>query len=313
MIIEEFLREIARGIGDDLRASIEIRALAVQDGATEQMWFGTSHIQGAAAACAELCGSHNVYVGVLPRCGRRGYAQDVMYGGWLFVDVDGGSEGPDAAMSLVTHAPVPMPHMVVGSGGGVHCYWRISPVVLMTDRQRYQNILKRLVRTIGGEAPGAHADPAATDVARVLRVPGTWNHKYDPPRAVDLVLLDSDREAVSLEDWDRMLRPLPVRVSVVVGPPSVYRANGTADIIGRASAGKHGDAFKRLFCGNCSDYGGDESRADMALMMMLAYWCDRDPDMMLKVFALSGLGRREKWVTREDYRKRTLDRALGRV
>jgi hypothetical protein len=29
-----------------------------------------------------------------------------------------------------------------------------------------------------------------TDIARLLRVPGTLNHKYDPPRPVQLLHLD---------------------------------------------------------------------------------------------------------------------------
>ncbi len=31
------------------------------------------------------------------------------------------------------------------------------------------------------------ADAAAKDMARVLRLPGTLNHKYDPPRLVELI------------------------------------------------------------------------------------------------------------------------------
>jgi hypothetical protein len=45
-----------------------------------------------------------------------------------------------------------------------------------------------LVRKIGGASPAAHADISAADCARILRVPGTLNHKrQDEPRQVKVV------------------------------------------------------------------------------------------------------------------------------
>lgn len=70
------------------------------------------------------------------------------------------------------------------------------------------------------------------------------------------------------------------------------------------------EKFKKLWTGDVSDYDGDDSRADLALMGMLARRLDRHRANMEGVFSESRLGQRKKW-ERADYRKRTLDKALG--
>ena len=74
---------------------------------------------------------------------------------------------------------------------------------------------------------------------------------------------------------------------------------------------KQGKLFKALFDkGDTSRYAGDDSAADLALMNILPFWCNGDADIMEKVFSLSALAQRPKWQDREDYRKRTIERAL---
>jgi hypothetical protein len=75
------------------------------------------------------------------------------------------------------------PSVIVASGGGYHCYWLLAePFVLDTDkaRERAVDVQHRWVAFVGG-------DDAAKDIARVLRVPGTLNQKYSPPRPVTFV------------------------------------------------------------------------------------------------------------------------------
>ena len=54
----------------------------------------------------------------------------------------------------------------------------------------------------------------------------------------------------------------------------------------------------------------DHSAADLALMNHLAYWTGNDPLAMERLFGMSALGQREKWLERFDYRRRTVERAL---
>jgi KaiC/GvpD/RAD55 family RecA-like ATPase len=55
------------------------------------------------------------------------------------------------------------------------------------------------------------------------------------------------------------------------------------------------DQFRKLYDhGDTSDYGGDDSAADMALCNHLAFWTSKDPALMDEIFRSSGL-MRPKW------------------
>jgi putative DNA primase/helicase len=71
------------------------------------------------------------------------------------------------------------------------------------------------------------------------------------------------------------------------------------------------EKLKSLWMGDCSNYDDDESRADLALLRMLAGLLDGDAEKMEEYFTESVLGLRDKWVQREDYRKRTIKKALS--
>jgi hypothetical protein len=108
----------------------------------------------------------------------------------LYADFDakhfGGSL--DETLAHVRGLAVP-PSVIVASGGGYHCYWLLDePFVLDTDkaRERAVDVQRDWVAFVGG-------DDAAKDIARVLRVPGTLNYKYEPARPVTFVEQDYSR------------------------------------------------------------------------------------------------------------------------
>jgi len=83
------------------------------------------------------------------------------------------------------------------------------------------------------------------------------------------------------------------------------------DIITKARENeKTGREFSRLF--DSGDWSGLESQsnADFRLCVMLAFWCDRDFATIDSIFRQSALCR-EKWIKREDYRRKTIERACG--
>jgi hypothetical protein len=86
--------------------------------------------------------------------------------------------------------------------------------------------------------------------------------------------------------------------------------NGLSDeeIIERAHAADNGEKFRRLWSGDTSGYGS-ASEADAALCSLLAFWTGPEPERIDSLFRRSGLCR-EKWAEREDYRQRTIERAL---
>lgn len=81
-----------------------------------------------------------------------------------------------------------------------------------------------------------------------------------------------------------------------------------AEVLHRATHhAPSGERFARLWAGDSSDYPSD-SEADLALCSMLAFWTGPDEDRIASLVGRSGLAR-EKW-NREDYRRRTLARAI---
>jgi len=63
------------------------------------------------------------------------------------------------------------PTALIASGGGVHALWRIAPVEVTPDNRA------TIKQTLRGMAVAMRADTAATDLARVLRMPSTINTK----------------------------------------------------------------------------------------------------------------------------------------
>lgn len=122
---------------------------------------------------------------------------------------------------------LPRPTMMVFSGGGMHVYWTLmTPVSLeqwLPDAYALAEATKR---------HGLKCDSACTiDAARVLRVPGTKNHKYDPPRSVKLVGTPLDFDYVNSK-ISALLEPYRVRVPQVPQNSSMALFPPKAPIIG---------------------------------------------------------------------------------
>src|SRR5262245_9903412 len=64
--------------------------------------------------------------------------------------------------------------VVETSPGRCHCYWLTHAEAPLTERD-FHGIMMRISETYG-------SDPSAKDLARTLRLPGTWNLKPDRPR-----------------------------------------------------------------------------------------------------------------------------------
>ena len=104
-------------------------------------------------------------------------------------------------------------------------------------------------------------------------------------------------------------------LSAVSEPPKPKTKSLTVtdkDIIDKAMNSSSGMKFARLFNGDTSDYDNDDSRADMALCSMLAFWCNKDISMMDRIFRQSKL-MRSKWDEkhgRDTYGNITMEKAV---
>lgn len=155
----------------------------------------------------------HAYYGVLPRTTRGGGEGDVGEGAVVWVDLD--TRPPDAKKHAMTPAladkarnearrrlaNVPWnPSAVVLTGGGAHAYWRLSEP---TPAAVCAELSLRMSAAVGG-------DPNACDVARILRLPGSLNHKYTPAYPVRLWHLDDDNMGLDADDLDDLLPPIAI-------------------------------------------------------------------------------------------------------
>ncbi|TRZ99006.1 MAG: hypothetical protein D4R84_02725 [Rhodocyclaceae bacterium] len=77
---------------------------------------------------------------------------------------------------------LPEPTFFVSTGGGLHIYWVLNRAI---DRETWQTSARKLKTLTKGQRLLAD-DSRTADIASVLRIPGTLNYKYIPPRFVTL-------------------------------------------------------------------------------------------------------------------------------
>jgi hypothetical protein len=111
----------------------------------------------------------------------------------LWVDIDVKSNDPkhyatkidaiNAVKQFCADTGMPLPTAWVDSGGGLHVYWISGTLLPEPEWRAYADGLKALLLQKGVLCDAG----LTTDPARLLRVPGTLNHKYNPARPVKLL------------------------------------------------------------------------------------------------------------------------------
>ncbi len=161
-------------------------------------------------------GGCNVYFGVCLRSRREGTKDAIKVVRCLWVDLDakdfsGGK--PEALKRLREFAFSPT--LIGDSGHGYHAYWLLKEPEEITrpeDLVKVEACLKALARALGG-------DPQATDISRVLRLPGTYNVK-DPsaPVLATLAHFEPDRQ-YNLSEFESLLSADPLEQTEQANPP----------------------------------------------------------------------------------------------
>jgi hypothetical protein len=167
----------------------------------------------------------NAYFGVCPRRYGGGKKEHVtrVLAPWADVDFKHFRDGEAGARAALAAFPL-APSLVVHSGGGLQAYWLLTlPLVIAgpADIARVEGLLRRLYARLGGL-------DGVQDLSRIMRVPGTLNHKYDPPRPVTALEYAPARR-YALEDFEALLPPSesPRRIVLPpVGGHSLGRATG---------------------------------------------------------------------------------------
>ncbi|RMF23717.1 MAG: hypothetical protein D6760_04850, partial [Deltaproteobacteria bacterium] len=214
-----------------------------------------------------------------------------------------------SAMSILAAVGL-QPTIVVHTGHGLQAWWLLKePLVVESDEDREGVIAaaKRWDVTVQTRAAkfGWHVDSTG-DLARVLRVPGTLNHKTGSPKPVYMIQRDGPRYA-ELSDFEIVaVDPVsPPAASAPTEPSGSGNGHATADAI-VATLSAESETFRRLFAdGDTSGYPSP-SEADLALASIVAH-AGGDAAAIDAVIRRSALYRR-KW-ERADYRRRTIARA----
>lgn len=204
VLVEHQLRLLAARLPDELalpvvsirRGTVRLESAAASD-----------NVEHAVGRVAKLAATHDLYVapGAIPRprlrqlknAGKRGGRADVvaLVGLWLDVDVAGPTHAAtnlpptdDDARWIVDQLPAPT--MALRTGGGWQAWWLLerpldasSSYRIATQRLSLQ--WQRLGQSIAAQRQW-HLDQTG-DLARILRVSGSRNHKHDPPVLVESV------------------------------------------------------------------------------------------------------------------------------
>ncbi len=171
---------------------INLRALPANraEGRVVEEFLPTADLSLVAQLALSLRGSHDVYVGVAARDHQSGGGAAVSEVWTLWVDCD----SPETTEALDGFALRPSLVVASGTPGNCHAYWILEDAV---DPDFAEVLNHQLAVAIGG-------DPVCRDRARILRVPGTLNHKTAPATVVQIVSMSGQRY-----DAEAIMQALP--------------------------------------------------------------------------------------------------------
>lgn len=165
-----------RFFGNDVDGLVEIRVFENGRGKMlHRAWVDNAvEFADCAEAWSERNGNAAVYFGVAVRSRRGGSKDDISHTTALWAEIDTDKLGWDAIETAQYIHDLPgvlQPSCCVHSGHGLHLYWYISPET-RTTAATVEAVNKLLRDMVSGDN--------VFDIARVMRVPYTWNTKSKP-------------------------------------------------------------------------------------------------------------------------------------
>lgn len=115
-----------------------------------------------------------------------------------YIDLDNMSAGANLANAAASN-PAPW-FYVQSSAGKFHVYWPVAPY---RDNDRFTAVQRKLRQVYDG-------DKAVVDAARVLRVPGTYNCKYEQPQLVTVTALSGYGQPITVDALEAALSAVQV-------------------------------------------------------------------------------------------------------
>lgn len=217
---------------------VNLMAIDRETGEKILAWAPASEAETLGAQAEELAATACVWFGVATRSrrlsnGQRGGAGDceLLPGLWLDLDIADDVHGHEnlpadrsEALDIIARFPL-APTAVIDSGHGLQAWWLFDE---LTPVAQVAPIMGRWRRTWERHAGDRHVDNVF-DVARIMRLPGTWNRKADPVPV----------EVISA-DWERLYR-LGELVEVLDNEPPP----AAAAPVRQRDGGSPGDVYNR--------------------------------------------------------------------
>jgi len=147
---------------------LELRALPSR----KQAFFDFEDISAINVFCSDNQ-DDNLYFGVATRDGQGGTKGNIVHIPCVWADIDFKDTPRKIIADRLDKFPY-QPSVIIRSGGGIHLYWFLKEPAEKEDIPQVEDVNRRIAHELGG-------DLNACDAARVLRMPGTVNHKYPAP------------------------------------------------------------------------------------------------------------------------------------
>jgi hypothetical protein len=146
----------------DLKGLIEVREIDQSGDVKTRFFKGLDHL-GTYNPPADK----NVYMGIFSRMKAKGNKENCLHTNVLWADYD--NMTLSQVKDNIAHAGLPMASIFINSGNGIHSYWLLDK----PSREGVEDVLKGIAERTG-------ADSKASEIARVMRMPDTWNVKSFP-------------------------------------------------------------------------------------------------------------------------------------
>jgi len=225
MVTRGFLEEIYKGCKDGY---ITLNTIPEK----ETFWFKVNELDKAEKKAAELGKKTNTFFGVNLRkkqlgLGLRGSDHDIHSVNVLYADIDvkGAAHAETAlpetreiALQFMGSLPV-KPSIIVWSGNGMHVYWLLNEPFIINSKQEMEQI-KGIVSSWGrhinerAKILGWRID-SVYDIARILRIPGTLNHKLKDKSECKVMESNGTRYSIdTFKKYSSVSKPVEERAVV---------------------------------------------------------------------------------------------------
>lgn len=206
---------------------------------------------------------------------------------WVFVDMDLKDKtyaSKEEFLEALGSTGV-APNKIVDSGGGVHAYWKVDNLDVMSYL-RFQRRLSKLYST----------DEATSSIFQLMRLPGTLNTKRQDSQIPCTLIYDDPSTSYTAEQLDRLLPPITAEdeLKAKTHHDKTYRIGQDETPISDALPAKFGELLlqneevKMLFAGQSDD----RSKSDYRLgHLMLVYKFTKDEALSVLINSAKALER----------------------